>query len=191
MTSSELSFEFEQNRVVDVSDIELNAGFSLRFHQLLDCVADLDIPKEHARSRQAYIAQVTGQSEHAAHAWLELDQVPSDDVLESLVRFFLHYTHCQVSALRVESWLRYGDDATPNPFLLESSDDVQVALRSKALRLLNDQVKEDDIALSSYQLQPLLDDLCRLLKSAEHEEKNLAAETLKAPLLRLLDKHAK
>lgn len=187
MASSGLSFGVEHNQMVEASASELSAGFSQRFHQLLDAAVGLDVPKKHSGLRQAYIAQLTGQSQQAAHAWLENDQLPCDDVLQSLVRFFLHHSQCQVSALRVESWLRYGDDATPNPLLLEVADDLQVALRARALRLLNEQIKEDDIPLSAYQLQPLLDDLCRLLAGV-HEQ---TAATLKSSLLHLLDKHAK
>lgn len=166
-------------------------GFSERFHLLISQVQGLDIPQRSDPARLTYIATITGHAEPAVRQWFEQDGLPSDEILQSLVRFFLHHTACHTSALRVESWLRYGEEATPNPFAGEAEDDTVVALQAKAFQLLNETVKERDILLCSYDMALVLEELQKLLKEFGVGLTDQVPASMKELVVGLLAKHSK
>ncbi len=140
-------------------------GFSERLNHLIDLTQGLDIPALQHRGRLAYVAKITGHSKPAVADWLKKNKPPRDDTLRSLVSFFLHHIDGNYNTLRVESWLRYGEEATSNPFTSarqEESDDT--ALRPLAFGLIAEAGRRMDLTVASYELQAVLEDTLIMLK---------------------------
>jgi len=166
-------------------------GFSDRFNELIDQVQDLGIPARDVRGRQSKIAKMTGHSKPSVSDWLAKDKLPNDEIFPSLIRFFLHHTPYSLNALRVESWLRYGEEATPNPFTLDEHQEETEALNLIAFQLLTDTVKEKQIGVSSYDMQAVLDDIYDVLKSFGVQPGDEVPKPLTKLVSTFITKHSK
>ena len=170
---------------------KIRPGFSGRFHVLIDQTEGLGIPARDKRGRLSHIAKITGHSKPAVSEWFKKNKLPSEEVFCSLIRFFLHHTSVKVSALRVESWLRYGDEATPNPFDIAPQEEKTEALRPVAFRLLTETVKEHQIGISTYDMQAVLDDTLELLGDFGVGPSDDIPQPMKDLVAGFIAKHAK
>lgn len=141
------------------------AGFSVRLHRLVDQVEGLEIPGSDERGRLSRIAKLTGHSKPSVSEWFKKDKLPSEDIFSALVRFFLQYIECNELPVRVESWVRYGEEATPNPFEKTSKNDNREELKDLALELLYVVVKDDHISINDADMDCVLADTIDMLKN--------------------------
>lgn len=97
---------------------EVFPGFSERFNKLID-MCDLDIPRLDD-GRQAYIGNLFEASKPAAGDWLKKDCPPKPTTLRTIVISLLKHLKPEHQGdhhpLKVEAWMKYGDEAIGNPF---------------------------------------------------------------------------
>jgi len=154
----------EYKALQKASAINHHSGFSSRLHCLIDQVEGLGIPKREERGRLSSIAKLTGHSKPSVSEWFKKDKLPSDDIFTALVRFFLQYIESDESSIKIESWLRYGEEATPDPFSGIAKNDKQETLNKVALELLTIVVKEDKVSVSDTDLDCVLADTINMIE---------------------------
>ncbi len=155
----------ENKGVQEASGKNYHAGFSVRLHRLIDQVEGLEIPGSEERGRLSAIAKLTGYSKPSVSEWFKKDKLPSENIFTALVRFFLQYIECNEIPVRVESWLRYGEEATPDPFEKTAKNDNREELKDLALELLSVVVKDDHVSINDTDLDCVLADTIGMLKN--------------------------
>ena len=138
-------------------------GFTHRLNLLIDKAEGLDIPSINDRGRMAYIHKLTGHSKPAVSDWLQKDTLPRDQTLRSLIAFLLRHIPGEHNVMRVEAWVRFGEEATTNPFSAPRAADDQTALRPLAAKLIAKSSKDMNISVSSYDLLGTMDDVVKML----------------------------
>lgn len=145
------------------SESQVFSGFSARLNIMIDRTQGLNVPSIDDRGRMAYIHKITGHSKPAVSDWLQKDVLPRDHTLRGLVAFLLRHIPGEYNLLRVESWLRFGDEATVCPFLASKPSEASIPLRPLAAQLIAVAGRELDLSVSSYDLQGTVDDVVRML----------------------------
>ena len=108
----QLQKEFEETQAASIT--EHFAGFSQRMNELID-LTDIDIPAMHD-GRQAYLSSLLQSSKMSSADWLKKNRPPKASTLRNIVVYLLNHIPGSYNPLRVEAWLKYGDEAVPNPF---------------------------------------------------------------------------
>lgn len=145
------------------SESQVFSGFSDRLNLIIDKTEGLNVPSMDDRGRMAYIHKITGHSKPAVSDWLQKDILPRDQTLRGLVAFLLRHIPGEFNVLRVESWLRFGEEATPCPFTTARPSEDSMAMRPLAAQLIAAAGKELDISVSSYDLQSTMEDVVSML----------------------------
>ena len=110
-----ISKQQKEYRDVPSTDIsEIYPGFSNRLNQIID-LTDLDIPAL-STGRQAHMVNLFEASRVVVTDWLKNDKPPRPATLRKIVVFLLKHLGGIHNELRVEAWLKYGDEAVGNPF---------------------------------------------------------------------------
>ncbi|MES9906743.1 MAG: hypothetical protein ABW168_29200 [Sedimenticola sp.] len=92
-------------------------NFSRRFADLIDETVGLNIPDSREEGFLTAVSKVTGHSKPAVSVWFKKNRCPGRNTFAALVRFFLQYSkYKHIDPRLVESWIRYGEVATPCPF---------------------------------------------------------------------------
>jgi hypothetical protein len=163
VTSLERYREEYKAEAENCSVTEVFPGFSERLNLLMDHTEDLNIPAMDERGRIAYIHKITGHSKPAVSDWLKKDILPRDQTLRGLITFLLRHIPGDYNVLRVESWVRFGDEATPCPLSLNKGESDTVSLRPLAAKLIADAGKDLTLTVSSYDLQNTMEDVTQML----------------------------
>lgn len=150
------------------ADGEGYPGSSERLNDFIDLAGHKDVPPLH-RGREAYIAMLTGSSKPAAADWLKWDKPPKDKSKEGkasllkLVTYFLKYIPGEYNPLRVIAWIRYGDDAVPDPFSHLRMADQAHALIPLAAQIIVEEAQNANINASEFDLQEVLSETVKVL----------------------------
>lgn len=163
MVDNELKLDYKG--VQKSGEGNIHPGFSIRLHRFVDQVRGLDIPGSEERGRLSTIAKLTGHSKPSVSEWFKKDKLPSEEIFASLVRFFMQYIDCNESPVKIESWIRYGNEATPDPFANTQRNDNREKLKGLALNLLSVVVKDDNISVKDTDLDLVLDDTIEMISS--------------------------
>lgn len=156
--------EKEEYRVLQDAANKINRpGFSERLHHFIDQVVGLDIPGSEERGRLAAISKITGHSKPSVSEWFKKDKLPSDDIFSALVRFFLQFIDCYESPIKVESWLRYGEEATADPFAQSPVNVNRERSKDLALELLTIVVRDDKVSVEATDLDGVLEDTIKMI----------------------------
>lgn len=177
--------------VQEASGGNCHSGFSVRLHRFIDQVQGLDIPGSEERGRLSAIAKLTGHSKPSVSEWFKKDRLPSEDIFTALVRFFMQYIECNESTVKVESWLRYGEEATPDPFEKTAKNDNREQLKELALELLSVVVRDDHISINDTDLDCVLDDTMEMLKNFGVTESEGVPELIYSLIRSYIKNHAK
>jgi len=140
---------------------EIFPGFSERFNILLD-LSDLEIPK--SRGKAAYVAELFETSQMAPADWLKKDKPPKPATLRKIVIFLLNHIDKVYSSLKVEAWLKYGDEAVGNPFSYKEEEKSLIPL---AAGLISEVAKANKISAVSFELTKVLSAVVKTLSDFE------------------------
>lgn len=143
---------------------EIYPGFSERLNYLMDQAEGIEIPDKDGRGRPTFLHKVTGSSRPATSDWVLHNKPPRDKTLRSLVVFFLHHISGDHNPVRVESWLRYGDQATPNPFAKGQQESDDTPLRLLAAKLVAEAGKALAVTVAGYDFKAVQDATIKMLK---------------------------
>ncbi|MFC1336815.1 MAG: hypothetical protein G8D89_18305 [gamma proteobacterium symbiont of Clathrolucina costata] len=142
----------EYSQVVPGTVAEIFPGFSERLNHLID-LTDLEIPPLDD-GRQAHIASLLQSSKMAPGDWLKKDKPPKTSTLRKLVTYLLRHISGNHNPLKVEAWLKYGDEALPNPFDQNTSDNQD--LIPLATTLIVSVARENNIPANDFDLSKVL-----------------------------------
>ena len=131
---------------------EVFPGFSNRLNILID-LTDLNIPPLDD-GRQSYISTLLQASKMAPGDWLKKDKPPKTATIRKLITFLLSHIPGEYNPLKVEAWLKYGDEALPNPFNSEQPDNQN--LIPLATTLIVTVSKENNIPANEFDLSRVL-----------------------------------
>ncbi len=163
VTSLEQYRQEYKTEAENCSVTEVFPGFSNRLNQLMDHTQDLNIPAMDERGRIAYIHKITGHSKPAVSDWLKKDILPRDQTLRGLITFLLRHIPGDHNVLRVESWVRFGEEATPSPLALNQEETDTESLRPLAAKLIAEAGKTLNLTVSRYDLQGTMEDVTQML----------------------------
>ncbi len=144
-------------------------GSSKRLNDFIN-LANTDVPPLH-NGRDAFIARLADVSKTAAADWLKRDKPPKDTSdddkasLYKLVCYFLKYIEGQHKPLRVMAWIRYGEEAIPDPFARLRNRAHEQALLPLAAHLVVELAAIESIPTSSFNLETTLKDTAGMLVS--------------------------
>lgn len=147
-------------------DVTIYPGFSDRLNDLIDRTP-FDVPAK-GQGRYSWIANVVGTSRPTGTAWLEKNKVPNDATFHALVVFLLNHIEGKHNIARIKSWLLYGEEVVPNPFLKKKSSSTS----GLAAKLIVETAESLNINNSSYDFSKVLDDTVMLFEELKINEQS-------------------
>ena len=165
----------KKDNIVDISSIlkltqlsiekekEFYPGFSDRLNAFID-LTSVNIPPMN-KGRQTALAELFDVSKVVCADWLKKDRVPKVQTLRTMVATFLSYIDGDYNELRVEAWLKYGDEAIPNPFV--QVDEYQQHLLPIAASLVVQVVKRVNLSINEIDLDHAIKKTIEILKRFE------------------------
>jgi hypothetical protein len=157
-------YEEEKNTAGNFSVVE---GFSDRLHTIIDYAEEINIPSREQRGRQAAIAKITNSSKTAAGGWLKHNRLPNDETLATCARFFRQYSKVKPESKIIESYLRFGEEVTRNPYEQSAHKAVEGEssdLRLKAFTILMEAVRNRHEGLVNYNIDSVLEDAMDMIE---------------------------
>lgn len=134
-------------------------GFSDRLNKLID-LTDLGIPPLDG-GRQAHIASLLQSSKMAPGDWLKKDKPPKNSTLKRLVNYLLSHIDGSHSPLKIQAWLKFGDEAVNDPFCDPQPDNQYLIPLATALIVAV--TRENGIPASEYELSRVLCETVEML----------------------------
>jgi hypothetical protein len=163
---SRLTEKYQEEKK-DVGNVSYAEGFSGRFHNIIDYAEDINIPSRDQRGRQAAIAKITNSSKTAVGGWLKDNKLPNDETLATCSRFFRLFSNVQPEPDLIESYLRFGDVVTKNPYKQSPGKIVESEasdLRLKAFTILMEAARERQEGLVNYNIDSVLQDTMTMMQ---------------------------
>lgn len=150
----ELKMELQASKPAVISDI--SAGFSKRFNFFID-ISEVDVPTA-GDGRYGYFEGLGKWSKPSVYGWLAKNKPPKETTLFQIVEFFLKHIDGgdYISPKRVVSWLRYGDEVVPCPFMQDAIPE-QHKLIPLAVKIIADVAKKMGVSAREYDLKKVID----------------------------------
>lgn len=161
----QLRDRFKSEAHENSADIEqFFPGFSVRFNIFLElCELEEPIPPL-GDGRVNFLVELFDTNRISVAQWLNKDMPPKTTTLRRIVRFLLKYIPGgDYHPVKVEAWLKYGEQAVRNPFVLHKTD----RLTPLAHTLINTISHEIGIPPASIMFERALNETLQYLKSLQ------------------------